>query len=180
MVTDPVQFLQSLGLPQILLWLLSFAILYGLLEQVQIPKSKMSRALISLVIAFFIILAAPLALIDLLSQMSGALILVVLGILILVVFLEVAGAKSTILVEKEDEKGNIQKVPAKISIFHRYGYLFGAVILIAVALIFVSAGGLEILGISMPEMSASSPGTLTIFFFIAIIAAIAWMIANPE
>jgi len=107
MAIDPIQFLQSLGLPQILLWLLSFAILYGSLEQVQIPKSKMSRALISMVIAFFIILAAPVALINLLSQMSGALILVVLGILVLIVFLEVAGAKASAVEEVRDKLSTV-------------------------------------------------------------------------
>src|SRR3989344_5742500 len=83
--------LQSLGLPEITLWLLSFAILYGLMSQVKIPESQAARAIISIVIAFFVILSAPLALTNVLSKMTSSLVIVLIGIIVLLIFVKSGG-----------------------------------------------------------------------------------------
>ena len=95
--------LQNLGFPEILLWLLSFAIVYGVLHQVKLPQSNAARAIISIVIGFLVILSAPIEIISFLSKLSSALVMVVLGILILLVFLEIAGiGKGGTLIKKHE------------------------------------------------------------------------------
>ena len=134
--------LQSLGLPEITLWLLSFAILYGLMSQVKIPESQAARAIISIVIAFFVILSAPLALTNVLSKMTSSLVIVLIGIIVLLIFVEVAGIKSyktvPVIDEKGKETGKLEHV--KVPIFEAYGYLFVAAFLAIAALIFVNSG----------------------------------------
>src|SRR3990172_5660582 len=83
--------LERLGFADILLWLLTFAVVYGILSQVKVPATNAPRAIISIVAGFLVLLAVPTQLVDVLSNISSSLILVGLGILALVVFLEVAG-----------------------------------------------------------------------------------------
>ena len=88
-------FLERLGFADILLWLLTFAIIYGVTSQVGegIPKSKAARAIIAIVVAFLVLLAVPTTLISILEKMSSGLVLVIIGIIAFIAFLEVAGIK---------------------------------------------------------------------------------------
>ncbi|MFQ6009522.1 MAG: hypothetical protein ACE5J7_00140 [Candidatus Aenigmatarchaeota archaeon] len=173
MVTDPITaYLTTLGFPQIMLWLLSFAALYGLMSQASVPKDKPSRAIISIVAAFFVILATPTALIEVIERMSTSLILVVLGILLIIVFLEVAGIKAHVVTRKQTKEGVKEEVVA-VPIFERYGTAFALIFIIIAVLIFIGAGGLNLLGFNI---SLTGVNTMTILFFIVIILAVMWMI----
>src|SRR3989344_9635675 len=86
--------LTNLGFPQILLWLLSFALIFGVLDQVKIPKDKPSRGIISIVVAFLVLFSVPTSLITTISSLSTNLILVILAVLTFIVFLEAAGVKA--------------------------------------------------------------------------------------
>ena len=177
MAIDLTQF-QNLGLPEIVLWLLSFAIVYGILDQAKTPQSKASRGVISVVIAFFVLLSAPSALITFLSNMTSSLVLVLVGLLVLIVFLEVAGLKVSGERIYYDEKGKaVHKEGESTTIFVKYGYIFAIAFIIIAALIFVNAGGLQTLGINI---NLSGAATTTTAFFIFIILAVLWMVAEKK
>ncbi len=177
MAIDLTQF-QNLGLPEIVLWMLSFAIIYGILDQAKVPQSKASRGIISIVIAFFVLLSAPVALITFLSNMTSSLVLVLVGLIVLIIFLEVAGLKFSGERAYKNEKGEVvHKESEPITIFVKYGYMFAIAFIIIAALIFVNAGGLQTLGINI---NLSSAATTTTAFFIFIILAVLWMVAEKK
>lgn len=166
--------LQDLGIAQILLFLLSFAVVYGLLKQYKIPKSNAAQAMIGIAIAFLTIMAAPIALVNVLTEMSANLVLVAVGLLILIIFIEVAGIKSTTPVYDKDGKKVLTEVP--IPIFQKYGYAFAIVLGIIAILIFINAGGLGLIGLQNINLSGAS--TTTVIFFIIILLAIFWLISE--
>ena len=180
-IFDPINFLQNLGMAEILLWLLSFAIVNGLLSMANLPGSKGARGLISLVIAFFILLSTPTEVLAILYNMSSGFVLTILVILLLLIFFEVAGIKGKHLVFKKNEKG--EEVPVgfnEVPIFERYGALFAAAFGIIAILIFMSSGGLTLLGFENIQLNFSDQGLITIGFFILVIIGVVWMIANPD
>jgi len=96
MPIEPMLFLERLGFADVILWMISFATVYGLLSQFGggMPKSKPARAIIGMVTAFFVLMT-PLApqLIAVLSKMSMNMVLLILGLLVFIVFIEMAGVK---------------------------------------------------------------------------------------
>ncbi len=168
--------LQNLGLAQILLFLLSFAVVYGILRQYKIPNSNAAQALIGLAIGFLVLMAAPLALVSVLTAMSSSLVLVGVGFLVLIIFLEVTGVQSTKPIYDKD--GNeIGKHPVKI--FMKYGYFFAIVIGIIAIMIFINSGGLALLGMQS-VVSLNSTTTMSIAFFLIIVLAIFWMVSEKK
>jgi len=169
--------LQNLGIAQILLFLLSFAIVYGLLKQYKVPKSNAAQAMIGLAIAFLTIMAAPVALVSVLTEMSANLILVVVGLLVLIIFLEVVGIKAPHEAYVLDKEGKpVKKTTIGIPIFEKYGYAFAIVLGIIAILIFINAGGLGLIG--MQNINLSDASTTTVIFFIVILLAIFWLISE--
>lgn len=174
--------LQNLGIAQILLFLLSFAVVYGLLKQYRIPRSNVAQTLIGLAIAFLVIMAAPTALLNVLTEMSANLILVAVGLLVLIIFLEVAGIRHYVPVKvpsgKKDKDGKDIMVDAMqpVKIFEKYGYAFAIVLGIIAILIFINAGGLGLIGVQNINLSGAS--TTTVIFFIIILLAIFWLIGE--
>ncbi len=165
-----ISVLERLGFADILLWLLTFAIVYGILSQINIPKnSRETQAIIAVVVGFLVLLSTPAALISFISNVSSSLILVGVGLLMIIIFLEVAGLSKEV-VTKIDEKGNA--VTEKVSFLSNHPVLFTLILLIIVAVIFVSSGGLSIVGFDLPR-GFDVTGTI---FIIAIVAAIGWMI----
>jgi hypothetical protein len=168
--------LQNLGLAQILLFLLSFAVVYGILKQYKIPNSNAAQALIGLAMGFLVLMAAPLALVSVLTAMSSSLILVGVGFLVLIIFLEVTGMKVSAPVY--DAKGkHIGDAPG--SIFQKYGYFFAIIIGIIAILIFINSGGLALLGMQS-VVSLNSTTTMSIAFFLVIVLAIFWMVSEKK
>src|SRR3989344_7075079 len=93
MALDTLSQLERLGFPDLLLWLLTFAIVYGVLKQANMPKSEASRAIIAIVSGLFVLMASPASLITIISKMSTNLILIVLGLLVVIIFLEASKVK---------------------------------------------------------------------------------------
>jgi len=169
-------FLTNLGFPQILLWLLSFALIFGVLDQVKIPKDKPSRGIISIVVAFLVLFSVPTSLITTISSLSTNLILVILAVLTFIVFLEAAGVKAG-SGEYYHTGREVKSSKEPVTIFERYSKYFAIVFVIIAVLLFVGAGGLGLLGINLALPQTS---TTTLLFFAVIVLAVGWLIANPE
>ncbi len=153
-----VQGLQTAGFfAYVLPWLLTLAITYGLLEHYDIPRSKSARAVIAIVIAFFILPTGALIAPFLTGLVKGFVILVS-GALIAVIFLEVTGVKA----------GD------KDTIFEKHPKTFAVVLLILAALLFLGAGGLDLLGWRF----SIGAGTLNLLFFLAVMVIGIWFIAS--
>ena len=172
--------LQGMGLEEILIWLLSFAIIFGILEQVQLPKSKGTRGIIAIVIAFFALFASVgSGLIEILSSMSVGLLLIILVIIVFIVFMESAGVKSSKFKRVgKDESGKTIHTRTKEggNILQEHPSAFALALVIIAILIFVAAGGMNLLGFNI---SLGETSTMTLLFFGVIILAVVWMIANP-
>jgi len=179
MPADIISFFSALGLPDILLWLLTFAIVYGVLSQLHLKLSNATRAIIAMIAGFFVLMAVPGSLIIVLSKMTSSLLLVILGLLVLIILLEVAGHKKTIIeVVGKDEKGNPKMQERHLNILEAHSTVFALIIIIIALLIFISSGGLQLLGIQNISFGGISGNTL--LFLLIIIAAIAWMIYESK
>ncbi|HLC51247.1 MAG TPA: hypothetical protein VJH90_02635 [archaeon] len=171
-------FLQRLGFADILLWLLTFAIVYGLLSKAKVPQSKEAQAIIAMVFGFLVLFAVPSAVVGYISQLSTGLVLVLLGLLVFIVLMEALGFKLKKVLPVFDEKTGkkIGATEKEMSVFEAHPYVFGAAFLIIIALLFVSSGGLSILGIKIPT-GFDITGTAVI---IAVILAVLWILFKGE
>lgn len=172
--------LMNLGFPEIMLWLLTFAVVHGILTQVKIPDSPGARAIIAMVSGFLVLFSAPAQLIAVMSQMASSLLLVVIGLLVLIIFLEIVGLQTGKVVLEQvgtDKEGKPITKQKPASLFQAYPLLF-AIILIAIAvLVFTSSGGLELLGfkgIALPTNIGSW------VFLLIMIGAIGWMMMESK
>lgn len=154
----------SITLPEILLWLLTYAVVYGVLSQVNIPQSKSARSIIAIVSGFLVLMSQPTEILAVLSQIAGNMLLIIIGILVFVVFVEIAGLKF-------GEQGKSLREHPHIS-----NILLIVLVTVAVA-IFVSAGGLKLLGW---EGRIFNMDWNTLFFLIIVIAAIWWMASEKS
>ncbi len=174
--------LERLGFPDVLLWLLTFAVVFGLLSQTNMPKSKASRGIISIGIATLVMLSAPASLILFLSQASSGLILIVVALLVVIAFVETAGVKATIKVPVRDKEGRITNYKEeRVSIFSAYGKIFAIAFIIVAVMIFLGSGGWGLLGfgdITLKGMGAES--MLGIIFLAAVVIGVLWMIAESK
>ncbi|MBR9682550.1 MAG: hypothetical protein GOV02_02655 [Candidatus Aenigmarchaeota archaeon] len=166
--------LSNMGLPEIMLWLLSFAIVYGVIDKVKFIANREVNAIIAIVTAFLVLFATPIELIMVLSSMSQSLVLVVLGILVLFVFAEVAGLRHKEVVFGPDGKP-LKEVD--VPLFSANKTVTGIAFLIITILIFVGAGGLGILGWNVDLTGGLSTSML---FFVVVIIAILWMITEKK
>ena len=167
-------FLQRLGFADILLWLLTFAIVYGVLGQLNIPKSKEARAIIAIVTGLLVLFAVPTALIDFIAKMSTSFVLVAIGLLVLLVFLEAAGIKHK--VPHVDKSGKPTGKFEEMPFFSKHPYIMGITFLIIAILVFVGAGGLNLLGWKIPY----GFDIIGVVFLIAIIIAILWIMGTKD
>ncbi len=180
-----ISMLVNMGFPQILLWLLTFAIVYGALSQSGekgIPESKGTRAIIALVSAFFVLFSVPNQLIDVITKMSSSMLLVIIGVLVFVVFLEAAGVKGgKVQVDsgKRDKDGNPIPKTVELTIIERFPMMFVIAFLIIAILIFISSGGLALLGI-IPTIHLSDSAIMSYLFLAVVVLAIVWMVGNPK
>jgi len=150
-VTTGMAFLTGLGLPEILLWVLAFAVTFGILVELKIFKRAPS-ALISIVIGFFVLMAVPAAAISVIATMSTALILAAIGLLVLMTLLVSGGVGG---------------------IYRKFSWVVELAIIALVALVFVGSGGLALIGISLPTLAwlGSIPWILVV-----VGVAVLWMI----
>lgn len=172
--------LQAFGLIDVILWMLSFAIVYGVLSQVGkkgVPEHRGARMMIALVVAFMVLFAAPAQLSQMISQISSSLLLVVLGLLSLIVFIEAAGVRVHKKIGVTKEGKPIYAPEAEASIFEEYGKYFAIALLFIAVMVFIGAGGLQWIGLG----DIGGFGNVSILgagLFIMIILAIVWMIAE--
>jgi len=178
MALTTIASLQTLGLPEILLWLLSFALINGLLHQAQMPKSAASRTIIAIVAAFFVLFAVPDSMISVLAQMSSGLVLIIVGLLVLFVFFEVAGVKAHRDIEVTTKEGQTFKKREYLKVHEKYGMIFAAILGIMAILLFVGAGGLALLGWQMPDLTPYTQ--ISFLFLVVIIGMIAWMVKETS
>jgi len=153
--------LRAIGFQLVLLWLLTLAIVYGVLSHLELPKSITARGVISIVSAFMVLLAAAgTQAADFISTLVTSSVLVAFGLIIAMIFLEITGTK----VGGEH-------------IFAKHPRFFGAALIILAILIFIGAGGLTILNI--PVFALSDPLIAIIFFLLIMVASI-WILVKES
>jgi hypothetical protein len=160
-VEDLIVNLRAIGFQLVLLWLLTLAVVYGILSHLELPKSTSARGVISIVSAFMVLLAsAGTQAADFISNLVTSSILVAFGLLVAMIFLEITGTK----VGGEH-------------IFAKHPKFFAAALLILAILIFIGAGGLGLLNI--PVFALSDPLVAIIFFLLIMVASI-WILIKES
>ncbi len=177
---DTLFFLERLGFADVILWMISFALIYGMLSQFGggMPKSKPARAIIGIVSAFFVLMATPAELIAVISKMSMNLVLLILGLLVFIIFLEMAGVKVGKYegkLTKTDKGPTYQHEKSPEKPFEKHPEIFAVILLLLAVFVFIGAGGLDLLGIQT-NLYLTSSNTLTIMFFVVMILAVLWMV----
>ncbi|MFP4046038.1 MAG: hypothetical protein ACLFS3_03185 [Candidatus Aenigmatarchaeota archaeon] len=133
-------------------WLLTFAISYGILEQIKMPKSKQARAVISIVLAFFVMpIAGPVM--GFLESTSASLVVVAMVAIFFLILTELTGTR----------KKTITKYPRTVAI----------IVGIIAIMIFWGSGGFEKAGLTnvIPMVNWT-----TVFFLTVLALAIIWMV----
>ena len=141
-------------------WMFTLAIVYGILEHYKMPKSESARAVISLVAAFMVLPLAP-SLAGFMTGMIGGLVVVGVGILTAIIFVELLG----------------YKVGGKESIFEKHPIGFGVVMILIAIIVFVGAGGLRLLDI---DFSIGGDIIAVLFFLAAMTLGVWWMTSSKE
>ncbi len=177
-IATGIQLLENIESVKIVLWLLSFALVYGLLSHIGkkgMPESNVARGIVGIVAAFFVLLS-PVTneLTKVLSSMSTGLILLVLGILVFIVFIELAGVK---LGKYEVKQGVHIERQAGQKVFEKHSQFFAVLLIIFAILVFVAANGLNLLGFNIPLNSSSS---MTLLILGVIILAVYWLITEKQ
>ena len=141
-------------------WMLTLAIVYGILEHYKIPNSQSARGVISIVAAFLVLPVGPI-IAPFLTNMVKSMLVIGVGILVALIFVEMLG----------------YKVGKGENIFEKYPVGFGVVLIIIAILVFVSSGGMQLLNININIDSNTLSAT---FFIIIMILGVWWMTAKGE
>ncbi len=160
LIGQMIQNLEGLGFFAYLLpWLLTLAIVFGILEHYDMPESTSARGVIAIVAAFTVLpvggLIAPF-----LKDMVTGLVAIGVGILVAVIFIELLG----------------YKVSDTQNIFLKHPMSFGVIMIILAVMVFVGAGGMELIGVSINVTSE----LVTLLAFLAVISLGVWFIAAKE
>lgn len=161
---DGFMWLLGLGLPQVLLWVLTFAVVFAVLTKLKI-FSRAPAALISIVAGIFVLLAVPAALIAVIAGMSTGLVAVGIGIITLVALLEIAGAKH----EVKNQKG---EVTGYAPWTHGHGTALATIMIVVALVIFYAVGGFALLGIGLPVFGMGT------WLLILVGIAVLWMMSE--
>jgi hypothetical protein len=163
-VTTGLAFLTGLGLPEILLWVLTFAVVFEMLSKLKI-LSRAPAAIVSIVVGFLVLLAVPAALIAVIATMSTGLVALVIGILVFVSLIEVSGAKWIV----QTKEG-----PQAVGSWHQgHGTAMAVIVLVLAAVIFWASGGAALIGISaLPTMGMGT------WLLVVIGVAVLWMFSE--
>lgn len=151
--------LRDAGATLILMWALTLSIVWGLLHHAGIPKSVSARSVISLAAAFMVLLAAAASpAVAFLQNLIVATVLIAFALMVAVIFLEITGVK----------------VSEESSVFKAHPKFFAAVILIILVAVFVGAGGLNVIG--LPVINISTTVLAFLLFISVMVAAVYVMI----
>ena len=148
----------GLGFVHILLWVLTFAIVFGLLRAMKaFGDNKKVSALVSIVLAFFVIIAVPTTVIAVVSGLSNSLIVLAIGLVIVMALLGIVGVSISDTWKK---------------------WIAILIALIAIA-VFAGAGGLSLIGLgSLPALGTLfSTGT---WVLILMGIAVLWMLSEDN
>ena len=159
--------MSGFGLPEILLWVLSFAVIFAVLTKAKI-FGRAPAALISIAVAFLVLMAAPAALITVIASMSTGLIALGIGVIVLIALLQIAGASK---LTQDAKTGQIKSV----SWIGEHGTVTAAVVLVLAAIIFWTSGGAALIGI--PALPMLGAGTILIGL---VGIAVLWMLSESE
>ena len=156
-IEDLAANLRAAGFQLVLLWLLTLAVVYGILTHMSLPKSVATRGVISIVAAFMVLIAvAGSQAATFVSNLTIASLVVTFGVILTMIVLELMGTKDI-----------LSKNPK----------FFGGGIIILFILIFIGLGGLGIL--HLPTISLSEPLLAVVFFLIIIVASI-WVLVKEN
>ncbi len=139
----------GLGLPHVLLWVLTFAIVYAVLKNI---INKRSAALISIAVGFLILLAVPTTLVAFIASMSTGMVAIAIAVVALMAVMSIGGAGNS---------------------YAKYSTVVAVAIVLLIAWMFVSQGGLAIIGI--PALPVITPG---MWLLIVVGVAVLWMLAE--
>jgi hypothetical protein len=172
-ITSTIAFLQGLGFAQILLWLITFAVVFGVGKRVF--GSKAVSAIVGIASGFLVLMAVPAALIGYIATMSTGLLVGVVGILAIIVFLEVVGVRrymyKTVRRSEDPKTGKI--VEHEITRTWVLSLIALAVLGFGIW-VFASAGGPSFFGLAtMPTVNWG-----TVIFVIIILAALYWLVTE--
>ena len=151
--------LRDAGFQLVLLWLLTLAVVYGVLSHLELPKSLTARGVISIVSSFLVLVAcAGTMAANFLSNLATSAIVVAFGLIITMIFLEITGTK----VGGEH-------------IFSKHPRFFAAALIIIAILVFVGAGGMNF--IAIPAIAISTPIAAIGVFLIVMMASV-WILTK--
>lgn len=155
-----IQNLEGIGFfAYVLPWLLTLAIVFGILEHYELPKSSSARGVIAIVAAFIVLpvggLIAPF-----LRDMVTGLLAIGMGAIVALIFVELLGYKAS-------EIDNI---------FHKHPRVFGMVMAVLAVLVFIGAGGMGLVGFEIDITGE----VVTLLAFLAVISSGVWFIAKEE
>jgi hypothetical protein len=166
--------LERLGFADVILWVISFALIYGLMSQAKIPKDKASRAIIGFVAAFLVLMASPASLITTITNLGTSLLVVLLGIMILLIFIEAGQVKHYKEKRGKTEEGKEYAYHEEIKLFHKSPKVTAMILIMAAAVIFLAAGGLNLANINLPIDPMGG-------IFLAMVAlAILWLVTESK
>jgi hypothetical protein len=170
-ITTGMAFLTGLGMPEILLWVLTFAVVFGILSKLKIFEKRAPAALISIVVGFFVLLAVPAGLIAVIATMSTGLLVVAIGFLVLLALIEVGNVKSTVL--RERTKDGEKYGPGHP--FEAHGTIMAIILIVIAAAIFYLSGGWALLGFG--TLPAIGLGT---WLLVIVGGAVLWMLSESK
>lgn len=146
--------LREAGFTLVLLWLLTLSIVYGMLAHASIPKSATARGVISITVAFLVLLAAAATpAVAFLQNLITASIVIAFGLLTVVIFLEISGAK-------KGEGGHL---------ISEHPRIFGGMIVLLLVLVFVGTGGLNVVNVPAIDIT-STIGGIILFLAVMLVA----------
>lgn len=156
-------------------FLLGFAVVYGVLSTVKLPKDKHVRVALGLVVGFLVLPSGPF-LVSVLTPLSGGVAVAIGAFLLLIIFFELLGIKSSRKIPVKDERtGQTSEVIERVSVFEGHYKTFLAIIIIVLGLIAINSGVFGVLGIPTPEFLTNAP---LVLFLIFIIAVVWWVTAR--
>ena len=162
-LAEVILLLRESGFPLVLLWLLTLAIVYGLLQHANIPKSVTARSVIAIAAAFLVLLAAAATpAVAFLENLVVASVLIAFGLIVTVIALEIAGVG----------------LSAEKSILKQHPRAIGGVIILLVALVFLGAGGLYFL--NLPTIKISETIIAFVIFIGVMIGSVALMVKETK
>lgn len=143
------------GVPLLFLWMLTLAVVYGILTHAKLPNSNSARGVISIVTAFMVLFAAAATQITaFLSSIVTSFIAIAFGLLLIIIFLEMTGAK---IGDKH--------------VFAAHPKFFASILLIIGAVIFIGAA--QMTGLFNFNIVLSDT-LLGMIFFLAVIVVAMW------